>query len=1022
MTESPRLKPSRLSSAALLLVTTLGVPAGIIGLTDDHLIHDYPWIGTCIAIISGVLALFAGIFVQVWSGLGGRWVDRLTNWIDRWLMAKISRFRRRYIRWLFYQHRDFDVKGLSTQGIYNLELEQVFVDLSIEPKAAHATSSDPIRPVPENLTGRRQIWDYLRNKDFEDNLVLIGAPGSGKTTLLKKIALNMASNRRPRLGKTVPVLLFLREHAEAIQEHPNYSIAEAIKASLSRKGGPVPPEGWLERSLESGRCLILLDGLDEVAAPEIRSKVVAWVESRMKASPRNRFLITSRPHGYRSNPISGITVLEVQPFDRGQIRSFVSNWYLANEIRASARLDPGVKSKAREGAEDLLRRLGNSQTLTALSVNPLLLTMIATVHRFRSSLPGRRVELYSEICEVFLGKRQQARGIENDLTPSQKQRVLQPLAFQLMCSQRRELALAVIKPLIIDPLQRVAGDKGSLQSELFLKGIESGSGLLLEREVGIYSFAHLAFQEYLAAVHAREQGLGDDLLDKVADPWWHETLRLYGALGDASPILAACFSSEETTVPQLSLAIDCLEESLEVDPEWRRMVDHLLQKGAEDDDPDKFRLASQTILARRLQNFVGFAEDVLVDPTFVTHAEYQLFLDESRSRGRNCQPDHWLEYRFAAGHALKPAVGVRPTDAQEFCMWLSDRDPGFRFRLPRLAEAETIESTSEPGGPQAYWLTSSADSTSIFVRKGQRINLPEGYVAKFIGKDFVLALAITLSVDLDLHLIKDFLADLQSSLSRHRERLWDRARKRGLYGVYHYAERERDVPRERAKERALHRDISRAVDHASRLDEVCRMALDSVPELATRIDRPRELAHVPDRSRYIDSAVTLSRSLVQHLVSLRSLVEQVEQARAAASQTDRELHDIERFDLERDRALERELDRYLQWARSLDRAEILDRILDRKAQLELDRLTRRPGQFEIHALARWHGRAEALMSAASRFQGVKEPISWWRFSRDKSLPPQNLLSRYLSLLNLEARIEGVVHAAEGIRLVKERRA
>jgi predicted NACHT family NTPase len=86
--------------------------------------------------------------------------------------------------------------------------------------------------------------------------------------------------------------------------------------------------------------------------------------------------------------------------------------------------------QARQQADDLLRRIVRTPALLALAVNPLLLTMITTVHRYRSSLPGRRVELYAEICEVFLGKRQQSRGIEIDMTPAQKQSVLQPLAYK----------------------------------------------------------------------------------------------------------------------------------------------------------------------------------------------------------------------------------------------------------------------------------------------------------------------------------------------------------------------------------------------------------------------------------------------------------------------------------------------------------------------------------------------------------------------------------------------------------------
>ena len=77
-------------------------------------------------------------------------------------------------------------------------------------------------------------------------------------------------------------------------------------------------------------------------------------------------------------------------------------------------------------------------------MNPLLLTLIATVHRYRSQLPGRRVELYAEICDVFLGKRQQAKDLELDLTPAQKVRVLRVLAYEMMCREVREIKVVSV--------------------------------------------------------------------------------------------------------------------------------------------------------------------------------------------------------------------------------------------------------------------------------------------------------------------------------------------------------------------------------------------------------------------------------------------------------------------------------------------------------------------------------------------------------------------------------------------------
>jgi len=62
--------------------------------------------------------------------------------------------------------------------------------------------------------------------------------------------------------------------------------------------------------------------------------------------------------------------------------------------------------------------------LVGLFYNPLLLTMIATIHQYRGTLPERRVEFYEAICKVSLGRRRQIYGLDLDLSPDQKQSVL----------------------------------------------------------------------------------------------------------------------------------------------------------------------------------------------------------------------------------------------------------------------------------------------------------------------------------------------------------------------------------------------------------------------------------------------------------------------------------------------------------------------------------------------------------------------------------------------------------------------
>jgi len=166
---------------------------------------------------------------------------------------------------------------------------------------------------------------------------------------------------------------------------------------------------------------------------------------------------------------------------------------------------------------------------------------------------------------------------------------------------------------------------------------------------------HSRFQEYLAALHIKEEKLETVLLDKLSQSWWHETARLYAAQADASAIVRTCLAPDPPSVEMLVVAHECIEEALEVnDVKLREELDNLLSRGVENSDPDRRRLAAEVLLALRLRRMVRVEEDKYIDPTFVTHAEYQLFLDEMRDQERYLQPDHWTEYTFPTGRGALP--------------------------------------------------------------------------------------------------------------------------------------------------------------------------------------------------------------------------------------------------------------------------------------------------------------------------------------------------------------------------------
>ncbi|MBI5649183.1 MAG: NACHT domain-containing protein [Chloroflexi bacterium] len=356
-----------------------------------------------------------------------------------------------YLNWVIDQHRYLDPRGtMQTVRQVQVLLDEIYVSLQAEAEPPMGDARD--RRVFERELDELSKRDDLRAEEKEDlyeillgryargnvettrrvvaelaelvreknKLVILGDPGAGKTTLMRYLALRHAQAMKrgettmTDLGATrLPLYLRLANYAE---NRDNRSLADFLPTSIRGDDDGDPALATLIRErLAQGACLVLLDGLDEVIAPDERAQIAAQADALIRAyeNAGNRFVVTSRVAGYRTAPLAGdllhYTVCEMND---EQIKRFLDCWCHAVERFQTPDLSPDAQNaKAQAEIDGITDAITKNPGVRRLSANPLLLRVLALIHRTGARLPQRRIELYRLAADTLIRDWELARGI-----------------------------------------------------------------------------------------------------------------------------------------------------------------------------------------------------------------------------------------------------------------------------------------------------------------------------------------------------------------------------------------------------------------------------------------------------------------------------------------------------------------------------------------------------------------------------------------------------------------------------------
>ena len=625
-----------------------------------------------------------------------------------------------YREWVQGQYQYLDLKG-STLSKYSYVLMEVYTELLLAIQNPAKISPSAISSISElKRDGEQSVWKYLESQELGGtHFVVMGAAGTGKSTLLKSIALTLADTNRGRQHRRSRMFLpfLIRLHAHVKEIHSNQTLAEIIFEDYDATKRITFV--WFHDMINQSRCLVMLDGLDEIRGMTDRAKAAKWIEQQIKRYPLCRFIVSSRPVNYESNPIAGVTVLQIMPFSRMQAKEFIKKWDEANDRRNILKRSQANTVRSANFANGVWEAIHNSDVLNELAVNPLLLTMIVVIHNEIAVLPKSRGDLYSSIIDAFLGKRKIEEGISPEFGVHSQRKALAELAYFMMDAMCVEATSEQVEFAIGKTVACFVNGTSSVE---FLNHVSSFSGLILTRKGQRYSFIHYSLQEYLAAEYACNNALESKIASRLDDYDWHETIRIYVSLmfekSNPVPIIMRNLRSDSMSVPKLVLVTMIMEDhDGERGFELAGLEDlqKTLTAGMDSDVTSVRNVVAESMIRTRLRRMMAIDSNLFADHSLITNIEYQFFIDAMTASGEYRQPDHWHDCRFPKGQGKDSVLGVRFSDAMAFSQWITNLTlqgslSRQQCRLPRKGELDGIEVVEQLDNARltsiAYWVTS----------------------------------------------------------------------------------------------------------------------------------------------------------------------------------------------------------------------------------------------------------------------------------------------------------------------------
>lgn len=404
------------------------------------------------------------------------------------------------------------IQQLNQNGFIYLLGEHKFQEFYIPPKLVPARSGNYHTYQRQLILAKNamlyySIQDHWRNIFIQEDIIyVIGGAGYGKSLFLKNVLNNAARLNIENADEYLLILCDLKSfvsEGESKKTIPDYFQESMVKAT----GLEGITKDFILYYLRIGRCIVLLDALDEVpkrGRKDLHKKILTFFRNY---NPSNKICITSRNRGFI--PEENIEAFEIAPLTSDDIEAYIDKMILLKKFKRED------KKRFMEQAQALIQK--------GFLNNFLILSLLVNIYKAERELPENKIDLYKKCFEYIAKKREEEKSKTgynwNAIYPLMKDSTFISLAV-LAAPNNHDISKSEIEDKLLAQYKKKYVDEATAECAIrdFLDFCSNRTELFVPAAVDDkFKFFHRSFFEYFYSRYIYQQSDVQTMYNLMAD-------------------------------------------------------------------------------------------------------------------------------------------------------------------------------------------------------------------------------------------------------------------------------------------------------------------------------------------------------------------------------------------------------------------------------------------------------------------------------------------------------------------------